>query len=231
MVSRDVPLAVESRPRVGLAPLRPARPAAHAGRPGCGRARHGGARGVAGARGGVGGERLGPHDPDRAGDFVHGVSAHPKRQQEGADLRLGRLTGHDDGEGRFGLLGGKAVCVGDLGEQGFEVVATGIGSDANGLFGALAMVFVDNASANDAATALKARIETGVFPTFSEDAPELTPWDEEIKGAEITVTGRTVTAQLRVTDPNRVQQKFILRGAFEEGVGFTSLMMFLIAHD
>jgi hypothetical protein len=106
-----------------------------------------------------------------------------------------------------------------------------VGSDTKGLFVTLAMVFVDDAKANDAATALEARIETGVFPTFSEDAPELTPWDEEIKSAEITVTGRTVTAQLRVTDPNRVQQKFILRGAFEEGIGFTSLMMFLIAHE
>jgi hypothetical protein len=103
-----------------------------------------------------------------------------------------------------------------------------------GVFVTLSLVFGDESLASEAAIALRDRIDTGVFPTFSVDSPELHPWSEEIESADIEVTGRTVRVLIRVTDPIRVQQNFIMRssGEFaEEGVGFSTLMLFLIAHD
>ena len=116
----------------------------------------------------------------------------------------------------------------------FEVVATGLGSDAEGVFVALALVFKDDAIASDAAAALKSRIETGVFPDFSENPDGLAPWNEQIESAEIDVNGRTVRVLLRVRDPGPIQQNFVLRsnGGFAgEGVGVGTLTLFLIAHD
>ena len=116
----------------------------------------------------------------------------------------------------------------------FEVVATGLGSDAEGVFVALALVFKDDAIASDAAAALKSRIETRVFPDFSENPDGLAPWNEQIESAEIDVNGRTVRALLRVREPGPIQQNFVLRsnGGFAgEGVGVGTLTLFLIAHD
>ena len=78
------------------------------------------------------------------------------------------------------------------------------------------------------------RVDSGVYPNFSGDEHRLTPWNEQIESAEIIKSGRTVRALFRVTEPERVQQRFVLRsfGAFiDDGIGFGTLMLFLIAHD
>ena len=148
----------------------------------------------------------------------------------GAFASLNERSGN--GDAREALVVDSFVQSGSL--PAFEVVGTGLGSDESGVFVTLVLVFKDDRLASDAAIALESRIETGVFPTFSGDTRELTPWNEEIESADIDVTGRTVRVLLRVSDPNHVQQNFIMRssGAFaDDDVGFDTLMMFLIAHD
>jgi hypothetical protein len=116
----------------------------------------------------------------------------------------------------------------------FRVVATGLGSDEDGLFVAIALVFDDESSASEASKALEDRIANGAFPDLTSEPYGLESWGRKIERAVVEVSGRTVTARIRVTEPSNVQQNFILRGNggfADDGVGVGTLTLFLIGHD
>ena len=61
------------------------------------------------------------HHRHRADDLVDGFALHPHAHQEGADLRVGALPGHDLAHDRLHFLGGQVELVDDAIEGSLDI--------------------------------------------------------------------------------------------------------------
>ncbi len=108
----------------------------------------------------------------------------------------------------------------------FELVATGVGIDDDSGFAALAIVFRDEPTAEQAASALRERATTGLAITGSL---EPAPWAEMIESAEIKVRGRLVTARIFSVSPEGGRltglSPFLMKYPFITDVPFVSFLL------
>jgi hypothetical protein len=61
------------------------------------------------------------HGHDGAGDLVYRFAAHAQAHQHGPDLRGRCLSGHDDVERLARFLDAQRFCIGNLGDERFQV--------------------------------------------------------------------------------------------------------------
>ncbi len=108
----------------------------------------------------------------------------------------------------------------------FELVASGTGWENERTFSALAVVFADQETAEEAAMALRARAESGL--TLSGSL-ETVPWVELIDSAEIEVRGRVVTAKVFAADSHEEVQSslslFVTRYPFAQEVPYVQFLL------
>jgi hypothetical protein len=114
----------------------------------------------------------------------------------------------------------------------YRAVSTGMGSDDDGLFAVIALVFKDEKTAEVAADALNDRLSNGALPTFSftGEEDEFVPWSDLITNFSVEVNARTAVVRLRPIDPVGIRQLTLVGGS-SDGIGFGSNAMFLVAHE
>lgn len=114
----------------------------------------------------------------------------------------------------------------------YRAVSTGVGSDDEGLFAVIALVFKDEKTAEVGADSLNDRLSNGTLPTFSSPPEEhgLIPWSDSIANFSVEVNARTAVVRLRAIDPVSIRL-LTLAGGSSAGIGFGSNAMFLVAHE
>jgi hypothetical protein len=114
----------------------------------------------------------------------------------------------------------------------YRVVSTGMGSDDDGLFAVIALVFKDEKTAEVGADALNDRLNNGALPTFTftVEEDEFVQWSDLITNFSVEVNARTAIVRWRPVDP-RDLPRMVLVGFPSEGIGFGSNAMFLVAHE
>ena len=114
----------------------------------------------------------------------------------------------------------------------YEVVSTGMGSDDDGLFAVIALVFKDEKTAEVGADALNDRLNNGALPTFTftVEEDEFVQWSDLITNFSVEVNARTTVVRWRPVDP-RDLPRMVLVGFPSAGIGFGSHAMFLVAHE
>lgn len=80
----------------------------------------------------------------------------------------------------------------------FELIASGTGWENDRAYSALVVVFADEETAEEAASALSERASTGLTITGTL---ETVPWSDFIESAEIEARGRVVTAKIVPAEP------------------------------
>ena len=114
----------------------------------------------------------------------------------------------------------------------YRAVSTGMGSDDDGLFAVIALVFKDEKTAEVGADALNDRLSNGALPTFSftGEEDEFVQWSDLITNFSVEVNARTAVVRLRPIDPVGIRQLTLVGGS-SAGIGFGSNAMFLVAHE
>jgi hypothetical protein len=114
----------------------------------------------------------------------------------------------------------------------YEIVSTGIGSDEDGLFGVIALVFKDRKTAKLGADALKDRLDNGALPvpSLTGEEDELRPWSDSVASFSVEVSGKTAVVRLRPMSPEEIQ-RFVLQGNASQGIRTGSKALFLVMHE